>query len=363
MAQVPIEVVRVGNLQVDNLKESMALLNSLQDAFGYGILDVKAAAAFEGDQEDRYTTDEIYELLGRVQLHRKGYHPYLLAVVDRRLDGKQLGNLFGSLRQEPGRLQGLAVVSTYGVPQLLGPLPQELYLVFELLSFAVRFLYGEGLIHAERRGCVFDRKDDKREIVSAMRRGEVCTRCEEAIRHRLDEDQQLAIGRIFQLIRGVAAADDPAAAWSARIERATAEAPRVFLCHASADKEFVRSLAGRLIDAGCRVWFDDWEIRVGDNIVEKINDGLHESDYLAVILSRASLASEWVKREWTSMFMRGAADRSVKVLPVLLEAVEVPAILRPLKTADFSRPEREDDALHELLRAIEQVAEGGPRAS
>ena len=47
----------------------------------------------------------------------------------------------------------------------------------------------------------------------------------------------------------------------------------VFLSHNSKDKEVVREIAERLRADGLRVWLDDWQIRPGDSIPAKIEDG------------------------------------------------------------------------------------------
>ena len=44
----------------------------------------------------------------------------------------------------------------------------------------------------------------------------------------------------------------------------------VFLCHSAKDKPVVLGVAERLRKDGLRVWFDEWEIRPGDNIPAKI---------------------------------------------------------------------------------------------
>jgi hypothetical protein len=113
--------------------------------------------------------------------------------------------------------------------------------------------------------------------------------------------------------------------------------PRVFLAHSSEDKSFVQNLAERLEHADVRVWLDEWEILVGDSIVERIEHGLRESDYLVVVLSRASVSSPWVRRELNSALMRQLADRSITVLPVLKEPCHIPAIIADLYYADCSQ--------------------------
>ena len=44
---------------------------------------------------------------------------------------------------------------------------------------------------------------------------------------------------------------------------------RLFVCHASEDKPAARAFTNFLSERGADVWFDQWEIRVGDSIVQK----------------------------------------------------------------------------------------------
>jgi len=49
----------------------------------------------------------------------------------------------------------------------------------------------------------------------------------------------------------------------------------VFICHASEDKDDVAvPLARTLEDAGLLVWLDKHEIKLGDSLREKIDEGL-----------------------------------------------------------------------------------------
>ena len=50
--------------------------------------------------------------------------------------------------------------------------------------------------------------------------------------------------------------------------------PQLFIAHSSADKELVRHLAMDLIARDISVWFDEWEIRVGHSLMDKIESGI-----------------------------------------------------------------------------------------
>ena len=70
---------------------------------------------------------------------------------------------------------------------------------------------------------------------------------------------------------------------------------KVFLSHSSGDQDEVRRLAIDLRELGIEVWLDEWEIGVGDSISQRIEQGLRDSHFLAVWLTRAAVASGWVE--------------------------------------------------------------------
>jgi len=91
----------------------------------------------------------------------------------------------------------------------------------------------------------------------------------------------------------------------------------LFICHASEDKDdFVAPLAAEL----CRkyeVWYDDYELTLGDSLPEKIDDGLKRCDFGIVVLSKAFFA----KKKWGRKELDGLIALEVKrgkiILPVL----------------------------------------------
>ncbi len=64
-------------------------------------------------------------------------------------------------------------------------------------------------------------------------------------------------------------------------------APKVFVSHASEDKErFVVEFARRLRENGVDAWLDQWEMKPGDSLVDKIfEEGLKEARAVIVVLS------------------------------------------------------------------------------
>ncbi len=89
-----------------------------------------------------------------------------------------------------------------------------------------------------------------------------------------------------------------------------------FISHASEDKKgVVRSLADALTKMGFRVWYDEFELRVGDSLRQSIDKGLVNSRYGIVVLSEAFFAKNWPQYELNGLTAREMEGHKV-ILPV-----------------------------------------------
>jgi hypothetical protein len=114
-----------------------------------------------------------------------------------------------------------------------------------------------------------------------------------------------------------------------------------FLSHSSHDKPFVRKLATDLNEAGIGVWLDEQKILVGDSIADKIGQGLAESDFFIIILSKDSTESQWVKKELDQALVTEIERRKVTILPIKLSDCTIPSVIKEKKYADFSKSYKE----------------------
>ena len=74
--------------------------------------------------------------------------------------------------------------------------------------------------------------------------------------------------------------------------------PDTFICHASEDKEFMaRPLLKALAEVGIYAWLDESEIRLGESIRQKIDEGLANCRSATVILSRPFFSKNWTQYE------------------------------------------------------------------
>lgn len=113
-----------------------------------------------------------------------------------------------------------------------------------------------------------------------------------------------------------------------------APAPRVFLSHATEDKErFVLPFATALRAAGVDAWVDQWEMQAGDSLVQRIFDhGIAGAEAFVVVLSHVSVTKPWVREELDAgVVQRINSGGSLRLIPIVLdEDVTVPMAIRHL---------------------------------
>ena len=92
--------------------------------------------------------------------------------------------------------------------------------------------------------------------------------------------------------------------------------PDVFISHATEDKEKVaRPLAEALRNNGLDVWFDEYSLKVGDNLRESVDNGIKTSRYGILILSKSFFEKQWTKKELDAFFAREITGQNV-ILPI-----------------------------------------------
>lgn len=88
----------------------------------------------------------------------------------------------------------------------------------------------------------------------------------------------------------------------------------VFISHASEDKdEVVRPLANALVKKGVKVWYDEFEMKIGDSLRRKIDKGLANSRFGIVVISK-----DFIKKGWTNYELDGIVTKAVSGEQIIL---------------------------------------------
>ena len=110
----------------------------------------------------------------------------------------------------------------------------------------------------------------------------------------------------------------------------------VFISHRGCEIDLAERLALDLKrKGGHQVWFDAWNIKVGETIVGRINEGLSGEVALVLCLSKLGL-SDWMNTEWMSTLARQLNGENVRLLPAKLTGGSLPAVLADRKCTDLS---------------------------
>jgi hypothetical protein len=118
----------------------------------------------------------------------------------------------------------------------------------------------------------------------------------------------------------------------------------VFISHATEDKDdLVRPLALALRERGLRVWYDEFEMRIGDSLRRKIDSGIAGSRFGLVVFSPAFFAKQWTQHELDGLVTLSVSGQQV-LLPIW-HNISKDAVMRQspsladkvaLRTADYS---------------------------
>lgn len=155
----------------------------------------------------------------------------------------------------------------------------------------------------------------------------------------------VAIERRLRIIYGQVGLAHASVADQERIDSADVDHPAMasrddnyefdlFVSHATEDKlTFVRPLVDRLRELALLVWYDDFELSIGDSLRQGIDRGLSRSRYGLVVISRAFLAKKWTTYELDSLVAREIEEGKV-ILPIWYGVTKVDLLKVSPKLAD-----------------------------
>jgi hypothetical protein len=86
----------------------------------------------------------------------------------------------------------------------------------------------------------------------------------------------------------------------------------VFISHSSKDAWIARTIAEKIADIGATPWLDEKELKGGDDIGDKIKQGIIACQEAVVLVSPYSLKSQWVLHEIGAVW-----GREKRVTPIL----------------------------------------------
>jgi hypothetical protein len=92
-----------------------------------------------------------------------------------------------------------------------------------------------------------------------------------------------------------------------------------FISYSSKDDKFARRLHADLQDKGVRCWFAPHDVKIGAKILDTVDEAIRLRNKVVLILSRASVASEWVEIEVKKALAEERQRHTVVLFPVRLD--------------------------------------------
>ena len=199
MAQMPIEIIEVGNLPTESITIALSLANSIQKEFVYSRLPESQAQPFQAYAFNRIKAEDFMDSMEQIRNSIKGFHPFLLTFVDTALDGKDYLNIFGSNRAK----KGIGVCTTSNVAGvILSTEKMHAYFLYYLARYTLSFIAVEHKNHDDTRACIYDRKINKLDILASMKSRAFCDECRHNLLARdssLSPSQFFALDKLFEV--------------------------------------------------------------------------------------------------------------------------------------------------------------------
>ena len=130
---------------------------------------------------------------------------------------------------------------------------------------------------------------------------------------------------------------------------------RIFVSHNHRDRLFVeREITAPLAKRGIETWYSNTDILPGENYVRAIESGLLKSDWMIVIVSEHSAASDWVRAEVRTALADPRLQQ--RILPVTIDGTTPAAIGDGLALLHALDARHSSDLSQILLRVLEEVS-------
>lgn len=132
----------------------------------------------------------------------------------------------------------------------------------------------------------------------------------------------------------------------------------VFISHASEDKdEVVHPLAHALQNGGLKVWYDEFELKIGDSLRRKIDMGLARSRFGVVVLSRSFFGKGWPNDELDGLVTRSVSREQI-ILPIWHDITKQEVVNYSPSLADKLARSTGTQTVDEIAREIIEVITG-----
>ena len=127
-----------------------------------------------------------------------------------------------------------------------------------------------------------------------------------------------------------------------------------FISYASEDEDFAQQLYTDLknmaYSQNLDIFFAKESIKIGDSVVEKIEQALININYFILVLSKNTSESEWVRNERETVLYYKHKGKQIKIIPIIIGDVEIPPLLVSNLHIDFQNDYQK--GLQKLIKTL-----------
>lgn len=129
----------------------------------------------------------------------------------------------------------------------------------------------------------------------------------------------------------------------------------VFISHASEDKDdIVRPLAFALVNNGLKVWYDEFELKIGDSLRRKIDQGVAKSKFGIVVISKHFINKGWTNYELDGIITKSISGQQI-ILPIWHNITKQEVINFSPSLADKVARNTTQDTIEEIAKEISNL--------
>jgi uncharacterized protein YjbI with pentapeptide repeats len=142
-----------------------------------------------------------------------------------------------------------------------------------------------------------------------------------------------------------------------------------FISYSSKDQDFADRLYTDLQNKGVRCWFAPEDLKIGEKIRIRIDESIRFHDKLLLVLSKQSIASDWVEQEVETALDRERKEKRTVLFPIRLDDTVMkidtgwPALIKNTRNiGDFRKWKNQDSyqkAFNRLLRDLKAEDKNG----
>ena len=194
-------------------------------------------------------------------------------------------------------------------------------------------------LHREQQRLFKEQERERKSVLDALQ--------------RRDRESRAETQRLFQQISTNHASSTPITPALGAVTHSRSY--DAFISHATEDKEVVaRPLAEQLRELGFEVWYDEFQLKVGDSLRRSIDRGLANSRFGIVVLSAAFFAKNWPQYELDGLVAREIAGGKV-ILPLWHKISKDEVIAYSPSLADKLALNTSAYSIEELARELAEV--------